>query len=114
MSTPGSIPDTIRFKPETEASPIEEAVSYVHHQWVQVLTPIRTRCYRCHKDSPIVHVPEGAMAFGNPRLLRKGSNSRSNYRDITRDTIEAFGRIGWKFQLRRSYCNDCKGLGSVG
>jgi uncharacterized membrane protein len=110
-----SVPDAIRFKPETEASPVEEAVAYVSHQWVQVLTPIRTRCYRCHEDSPIVHVPEGAMAFGNPRLLRRGQNNqhKQNYRDITRDTITAFGNIGWRFQLRRSYCPKCKGLGSV-
>jgi hypothetical protein len=55
------------------------------------------------------------MAFGNPRLLRKGqpNQHRQNYRDITRDAIEAFGKIGWKFQLRRSYCENCKGLGSV-
>jgi hypothetical protein len=110
-----SVPDAVRFKPMTEASPVEEAVSYVNHQWVQVLTPIRTRCYRCHKDSPIVHVPEGAMAFGNPRLLRRGqpNQHQNKYRDITRDTIKAFGDQGWQFQLRRSYCPDCKRLGSV-
>jgi hypothetical protein len=110
-----SVPDAIRFKPETEASPVEEAVAYVSHQWVQVLTPIRTRCYHCHQDSPIVHVPEGAMAFGNPRLLRKGNgqNPNAKYRDITRDAIAAFGDIGWQFQLRRSYCPQCKRLGSV-
>jgi hypothetical protein len=106
-----SVPDAVRFKQEIEVSPVEEAVAYVSHLWVQVLTPIRTRCYRCHRDSPIVHVPEGAMAFGNPRLLRRGNGQK--HRDITRDSIEAFGKIGWKFQLRRSYCPDCKGLGSV-
>jgi hypothetical protein len=106
-----SVSDAVRFKQEIEVSPVEEAVAYVSHQWVQVLTPICSRCYRCHRDSPIVHVPEGAMAFGNQRLLRKGNGQK--YRDITRDTIEAFAKIGWKFQLRRSYCPDCKNLGSV-
>lgn len=103
--------DAIKFRPETEPGPVEEAAAYVLHKWVQVLTPICTSCYRCHKDSPIVHVPEGAMAFGNPRLLRKANGGK--YRDITNDTIMAFAKVGWKFQLRRSYCPDCKGLGSA-
>jgi hypothetical protein len=107
-----SVHEPIKFKPETEASPIEEAVAYVHNHWVQYLVPICTRCYRCHKDSPIVHVQPGAMAFGNPRMLRGGSGRKE--RDITRDVVMAFAKIGWKFQLRRSYCPECKGLGSVG
>jgi hypothetical protein len=55
------------------------------------------------------------MAFGNPRLLRRGqaNQHQKQYRDITRDAITAFGNIGWRFQLRRSYCPKCKGLGSV-
>jgi hypothetical protein len=110
-----SVPEAIRFKPETEASPVEEAVSYVHNFWFQQLVPVRSRCYRCHKDSPVVHVPHGALAFGNPRMLRTGGSRRERdvIRDVTRETVFAFASIGWKFQLRRSYCPDCKGLGSV-
>jgi hypothetical protein len=107
-----STPEPIKFKPGPSIDPIEEATSYVHHLWVQVMTPICTRCYRCHKDSPIVHVPYGVMAFSDPKLLRIGNGRKE--RDITRDTIMAFAAVGWKFQLRRSYCPDCKGLGSVG
>jgi hypothetical protein len=108
----------VRFLQPPETGPIEEAVAYVNHRWFQQLIPIQTECYRCHATSPIVHINHGTLAFGNPRLLRKASHptrSSGTYkdRDITNETKKAFADVGWKFQLRRSYCPRCKDLGSA-
>ena len=108
----------IRFKPETEIDPQEEAARYVSHKWFQHMAAYRTTCYRCGKDSPMVWINTDpgkgfaacVLAFGNPRLLK--SNSRL-YRDITKDVQLAFAKEGWKFQFRRSYCPLCKDMGSV-
>lgn len=101
----------LKFKPDTEIDPVEEAAEYVNHLWVQTMAAIRTRCFHCGADSPIIHVPsKGAIAFGNPRLLRSGPHK---IRDLTQDVQLAFAKQGWKFQLRRSYCPSCKGLGRV-
>jgi hypothetical protein len=107
---------TIKFKPPPEIDPVEEAAAYVNHKWFQQLAPIKTECYRCHAESPIVNVHQGVLAFGNP--LVRGLNHRNRNKnnienDITKEVIEAFAKVGWKFQLRRSYCPKCKGLGTV-
>ncbi|HEY2105071.1 MAG TPA: hypothetical protein VGH29_04770 [Candidatus Binataceae bacterium] len=105
--------DPVRFKPQTEATPVEEPIGYVHYLWFQQLVPVRSTCYRCHCLSPVVFCPRGALAFGNPRMLRRTVDTPHKERDITREAITAFADVGWKLQLRRAYCPDCKNLGSV-
>lgn len=100
----------IKFKPGTQIGPIEEARSYVNHEWVEQLIPARTTCYRCKVKSPVVHVPYGTIAFGDIDLLKRGSYKD---RDITREAVLAFGDLGWKFQAFRSYCPNCKNLGRI-
>jgi hypothetical protein len=105
----------IKYRPDSEVDPIEESVAYVTHQWFQLLMPVKSTCYRCKAESPVVHVPWGdpmgeVLAFGNPRLLRRGNRKAH---DITKETVAAFAAAGWKYQLRRAYCPTCKGLGSV-
>lgn len=95
-----------------DVDPIEEAASYVNHKWFQTLVPVKTECYCCHATSPVIHVHYGAVAFGNPRMLRKGKGSFKE-RDITDEVKIEFANHGWKFQLRRSYCPKCKNLGSA-
>lgn len=86
--------------------PVAELKEYVEKFWVQQLVPIKTRCWRCRKDSPIVYVPQGAMLFGTTPKYR-------GQVDVTRETIAEFAKVGWKFQLRKSYCPDCKNLGAI-
>ncbi len=88
-----------------ELDPVEEIADYISRRWFQQLAPIRTCCWRCRTDSPVVHVPMGTLAFGQ----RVGRLER----DITPDVQQAFDKIGWKFQHKRSYCPQCKGLGST-
>lgn len=88
-----------------EVDPVEDLTTYVNDKWLQQLVPLRTQCFRCRKDSPVVHVPYGRIAFGGP----VGRHDR----DVTDAVIEAFAAIGWRFQKRKSYCDSCKGLGSV-
>jgi hypothetical protein len=102
----------VEFRPETEPDPVDVAKKYVNHAWVQNLVPIRTQCIVCHKDSDIIHVPIGTIAFGNPNMLRRGS-SHNKDRDITEDVARSFAKIGWKFQFKRAYCPSCKNLGAV-
>jgi hypothetical protein len=106
-------PFPIKWKPESEIDPIEEAKAYVLHEWFQTLQPVKTSCYRCKAVSPVVHIPFGrfSIAFGNPRLMRDSNGAR--LRDITKEVVQAFAAVGWKYQLRRAYCPVCKGLGSV-
>jgi hypothetical protein len=85
--------------------PEVELREYVDEMWVQQLMPIRTCCFRCRNPSPIVHIPIGAMMFG--------AHAKRGQIDVTKQAIEAFAKAGWKFQLRKSYCPDCKNLGSV-
>lgn len=102
----------IKYRPEVEIDPVEEAASYVNRKWFQQMLPVRTTCYRCQQTSPIIFVPySGVLCFGNPRLIREAK--KRNKDDITRTVQDAFADVGWKFQLRRSYCPDCKGLGSA-
>lgn len=96
---------------EDTTDPLAQVAKYVREKWVQQVVAVQTSCYRCGLDSPIVHVPIGTMAFGDAALLRRMKSRHE--RDITADAILAFGRIGWKFQLRKSYCPKCKGLGSI-
>lgn len=83
--------------------PLDKAGYYA--KWFQQLVPIRTNCFRCGIDSPIVHTTYGPLAFGGP--IRRGE------RDVTEDVVQAFEKIGWRFQKNRSYCGTCKKLGSV-
>jgi hypothetical protein len=93
-------------KPKPPPDPIEEINDYVNERWFQQLVPLRTCCFRCRTDSPAVYVPQpGVVAFGAPI----GRNDR----DITNVVVVAFEEIGWRFQKRRSYCPNCKGLGGV-
>lgn len=86
--------------------PVQQVIDYVNRFWIQELAPIRTRCYRCRQDSPVVHIPPGALTFGTRRL-------RPREVDVTKQAVEEFAKVGWKLQLRRSYCPNCKNLGSV-
>jgi hypothetical protein len=90
---------------EKEPDPAQEIADYCLHLWVQHLAPIRTRCWRCKKDSPVVYVPAGAMLFG--------AQGRRGQVDVTKQAVLAFAQQGWKFQLHRSYCPDCKNLGAI-
>ncbi|HWS65696.1 MAG TPA: hypothetical protein VN325_23300 [Steroidobacteraceae bacterium] len=105
----------VKFKPPAEIDPVEEAASYVNHHWFQQLVAVKSECYRCHAQSPIVHLPyAGVLAFGNPQMLRRGhGGAHTKPRDITDEAKKAFAAVGWKFQLRRSYCPKCKDLGST-
>jgi hypothetical protein len=94
-------------KKSPDKDPIEEVNHYVAEKWFQQLVPLRTQCFRCRADSPMVFVPNGTLAFGDDRMLRRGD------RDITPTVVAAFEKIGWRFQRRRSFCPTCKGLGSV-
>jgi hypothetical protein len=97
--------------PREDRDPKAEFKKYVEEKWVQQLQPLRTKCYRCGKDSPIVHIPIGGIPFGNPGLLKK--MRREGDPDMTEAAIEAFAAEGWRFQLRKSYCPMCKGLGAI-
>lgn len=103
----------VEFIPPTEIDPMEEAAHYVRRQWFEAFFPARTTCYHCKKQSPFIMVPwdgNAVIAFGDPRKLRRGN---VRLRDITREVQMAFAEHGWKFQLRRSFCPICKGMGSV-
>jgi hypothetical protein len=93
-------------KPKPKPDPIEEINDYVNNKWFQQLVPLRTCCFRCRVDSPTVYAPQpGILAFGSP----VGRHDR----DITDHVVREFEIIGWRFQKRRSYCPNCKGLGGV-
>jgi hypothetical protein len=93
-------------KPNPPPDPIEEIAAYVRDKWFQQMVAIRTCCFRCHIESPIVYGPQpGVLAFGAP----VGRNDR----DISDCVVHEFEKIGWRFQKRRSYCPNCKGLGST-
>lgn len=98
-------PDATTKAPATEKDPVEELADYIANRWFQILGPIRTCCYRCRAESPVVHAPSGTLAFGQ--------HIGRNEKDITRDVMLAFEKIGWKFQHKKSYCPQCKGLGSA-
>ena len=103
----------VLFRPPTDPDdPEGEMRVYINHRWVQGLTPIRTECILCHKQSPVIHIylNGASIAFGDASLLRRGGYK---YRDISRDVSLAFAEHGWKFQKKRSYCPECKGLNSV-
>lgn len=90
-----------------EIDPIEEVKQYVNYRWLQKMVPVRTACYHCKKDSPVIYVHQGVATFNHPERKRRG------YRDITEELRYGFADLGWKIQLNRSFCPDCKGLGSV-
>lgn len=104
MPIPKIRPDT-STKPPAEKDPVEDLADYLSNRWFQQLAPIRTCCYRCRIDSPVVHAPMGTLAFGQ--------HVGRNERDITPAVAAAFEKIGWKFQHKKSYCPQCKGLGST-
>lgn len=87
--------------------PDDEDKQYSRTLWKQFLTPLRTHCFYCRKPSPIIHLPYGTTAFGNPRYKVRGAP------DFTEQFIMEMAEHGWKVQLNRSYCPDCKGLGRV-
>jgi hypothetical protein len=92
--------------PKPPPDPIEEINHYVNEKWFQQLVAVRTCCFRCNIDSPTVFAPQpGVLAFGIP--------TGRNARDITDYVVREFENIGWRFQKRRSYCPNCKGLGST-
>jgi hypothetical protein len=104
----------VTYVPKPDTDPVVEAKSYVLYEWFQPLMAVRTCCYRCHAQSPIIYVPYGgAVAFGDPRMLRHPAGGGRKKLDITKDAVLGFARLGWKFQLRAAYCPQCKGLGSV-
>ena len=80
-------------------------VDYVEHKWYQPLGAMRTSCFRCGKLSPVIFAPPGVTAFGGP--LGRGEV------DNTGAVQQEFTNLGWRFELRRSYCPTCKGLGST-
>ncbi len=93
--------------PPVPAGQLDDLAKYAD-KWFQQLVPVRTNCFRCRVDSPMVFVPHGTCLFGDdPKKLRRGD------RDITEDVTIAFEKIGWKMQRHKSYCRNCKGLGSV-
>lgn len=97
-------PDATTMAPAGK-DPVEELADYIGNRWFQQLAAIRTCCYRCRAESPVVHAKMGTLAFGQ----RTGRNEI----DITKDVMLAFDKIGWKFQHKKSYCPQCKGLGSA-
>lgn len=108
MTEPAKAADAITGKVREILHPkssTEIEAEYVGTKWVQNVAPMRTNCYRCNADSPIIHAPVGTIAFGTK--LKRGE------RDITQEVTIAFATIGWRFQFRRAYCPTCKGLGSV-
>ena len=80
-------------------------VDYVEHKWYQPLGAMRTSCFRCGKLSPVIFAPPGVTAFGGP--LGRGEV------DNTGAVQQEFTNLGWRFEMRRSYCPTCKGLGST-
>jgi hypothetical protein len=111
------LPVRVRLRPDIkepgeQSDPVREAVDYVHNHWFEPLLAVKSRCFRCHADSPVVYVPYGTPAFGDKSVLSKVKNSYFS-RDITKEAIKAFADVGWKMQRGRSYCPTCKGLGST-
>ncbi len=89
-------------------APPDYMLEQYFNKWFQQLVPLRTCCFRCLVDSPMVFVPHGTCLFGgDPKKLRRGD------RDITEEVVTAFEKTGWKMQNGKSYCPTCKGLGSV-
>ena len=77
-------------------------------KWVEQVMPFRTLCYRCRRDSPVVYI----INPGTPLDIRFGGPGDPRRTDIANPLIEAFGRVGWSFEPRRSYCPTCKGQGT--
>ena len=75
--------------------------------WALRMMPVRTLCYRCRRDSPIVFIVEPGDA---PEICFGGHPTRGRT-DITGPLVEEFSKLGWSFQKRRSYCPTCKGQG---
>lgn len=72
--------------------------------WFQQLVPCRTQCLRCGAQSPVVHIPAGALTFGGP----VGKNEV----DVSAAAMVAFGEVEWQFGELKSYCPSCQGLGT--
>ena len=97
-------------EPEKPAPPVKDPIEEYNEYFgkgFQQLVPIRTNCFRCSTDSPVVYTRLGTLAFGDTKMIRRGEV------DITNDVTMAFEKIGWRFQKRRSYCPTCKNLGSI-
>lgn len=90
-----------------ELDPVEEVRRYVRNKWLIRVFAMMTTCYHCEKESPIIFVRDGRPIFGHPDL------KRVNVSDNTEEIQFKLAEHGWKFQFNRSYCPDCKGLGSV-
>lgn len=88
-------------KAPPRADPAIEA--YVKKKWTQPLMIMRTACFRCGKDSPVVFVQPGQVTFGGPTDRGLVDNTASVIQELT--------KIDWRFELRRAYCPTCKNLG---
>lgn len=87
--------------------PDDEDKEYSRTLWKQALVPLRTHCFYCRKVSEIIFLPPGTLSFGHPRYKMNG------YPDHSDEFRMQMAERGWKVQLNRSYCPDCKGLGRV-
>jgi hypothetical protein len=110
-SPPGTDPIAEQIKSQFEAGeqpkpppkPDPAIQRYVDTKWLQNLSPMRTACFRCGVDSPVIFVPERAsLWWGKPPRGRP---------DDTETVVRAFAKEGWQFEPRRAYCPTCKGLG---
>lgn len=92
-------------QPKPPPKPDPAILFYVEHRWLQNLAPMRTACFRCGTQSPVIFVPpDGDLYFGK--------KPRAGHPDITELVTREFASHGWKFEPRRSYCPTCKGLGA--
>ena len=101
----------VMFRTRWDIDPRDEDKEYYNNYWFQPMLSVRTRCYICKKDSPVVQAPWGeTVAFGDPHLSKRHGKK---LKDMTADLVRAFAQVGWKYQYRRAYCPTCKGLGRV-
>ncbi|HEX8809795.1 MAG TPA: hypothetical protein VF760_12460 [Xanthobacteraceae bacterium] len=83
-------------------------IDYVLRKWHQMLDPMRTACFRCGAESPVIFLTMGGVTtFGGPVNKARGEF------DNTAEVQAKLAKHGWVFELRRSYCPSCKGLGST-
>lgn len=87
--------------------PDDEDKEYSRTKWVRYLRPQISHCFYCGKASEIIHLPLGTLAFNHPRYKMKGVP------DHTDEFVLKMAEQGWKVQLNRAYCPECKGLGRV-
>lgn len=92
-------------QPKPPPKPDPAIVTYVTHKWYQPLGAMRTSCFRCGADSPVIFATEGVAVFGD--LSRLGRGEVDNTGVIQRE----LAKHGWRFEMRRAYCPTCKGLG---